>query len=290
MKVTLRPLVTSDRAWAGVIKYKNCYEDLAPYWTRSGNVYTGLTPEDATRLGEKLGLDLSLGSDYWKDFFIRTTGKDLILDLEDALDELRYLFLKNHKRVKDSIFAHKATANFVLINQEEEAKKTNLFGKVKRQASSSFDKMTPEEMRKALRIFGKAAESLSPEVVENRLYEIVEGDPQGFLDKWTNNKNKETIYLIERAVSLNILRKNKRIYSYGTDTIGHGTEECVLYLDDPKNQDVRFALQMGVDGKAPIDKPSLPKVKQESLKDQPKQQLTLRPVAEVKEEISKTDK
>jgi len=289
MRVVLRPLITSDVSWAGVVKYKNCYEDIAPYWTRSGSVYTGLTPADAKRLGEVLGKDLTPGSDYWENFWIRSMGKDIILNTEDPMDELRWLFLRNHKKVKDSIFAHKATANFVLINQEEESKKTNLFNKVKRTASSAFDKMTPDEMRKALRIFGKSAENLSSEVVENRLYDIIEGDPNGFLEKWVNNKSRDTQYLIERAVSLNILRKNKRIYNYGSDVIGHGLEETIVYLDDPKNNDVRVVIEDSVAGKKNLDKPLI-KVDTPSLKEQPKQQLTMKPVAEVKEELQKTSK
>jgi hypothetical protein len=290
-RVILRPLLTSTASWAGVIKYRNCYEDIGPYLTRSGSQYTGLTPEDAVRLGELLGLDLTRGSDYWKSFYIRTSGKDMFFDPEnETMDELKVLYLKSHKKVKTSIFEHKATANFVLVDQEEESKKTNLFNRVKRDAMLASSKMTPEEMRKALRIFGKSAENLSPEIVENRLFEIVEGDPESFLLKWVNNKKRDTQYLVERAISLNIIRKNKRIYSYGTDTIGHGLEDTMSYLDDPKNQDVRIAIMQGVEGKQVIDKPVAPKVDVLSLKDQPKQQLSMRPVKEVQEEIKKSSK
>jgi|SRR6056297_1314998 len=253
-KVILRPIVTDT--WAGVVKYRNCYEDIAPYWTRSGSIYTGLTMDDAKRLGERLGKDLSPGSDFWKTFFIRTAGKDIILDDEDPNDELKYLFLKNHKRVKSSLFEHKATANFALINQEEESKKTNQFNRLKREAVREFDKMTTEEMRRALRLFGKSAENLSPDVVENRLFDIVEGNPEGFVNKWVKNNKRDTQYLVERALSLNILRKNKRVYSYGSDVIGHGLEDAIAYLDDPKNQEVRVAIKQSIDGKSVLDKQS----------------------------------
>jgi len=290
MKVILRPLVTADASWAGVKNYKNCYEDIGVYFTRHGQRYNGtLTDEDRERLGKKLGKDLSPGSDFWEGFFIRTNGKDIILETEEPMDELKYLYLRGHKKVKDSIFTHKATANFVLVNQEEESKKTNLFNRVKRQAGREFDKMTTEEMRKALRIFGKSSEQLAPDVIENRLYEIVEGDPQGFLEKWANNKSRDTQYLVERAVSLNIIRKNKRLYTYGTDTIGHGLLDTVAYLEDPKNQDVLFAIQQGVEGKGTIDKEP---IKREPLvvEEKGKHQLSMKPVAEVKEELAKSSK
>lgn len=288
-RVILRPLLSTAASWAGVIKYKNCYEDIGPYFTRSGSRYTGLTKEDSDRLGEALGLDLGKASDFWHTFYIRTQGKDVFLDIEDPRDELKYLYLKGHIYVKNSIFEHKASARFVLVNQEEESKKTNLFNRAKREAIRAFDTMTPEEMRKALRIFGKAAEDSSSEIVENRLFEIVEGDPESFLIKWVNNENKDIQYIVERAISLNIIRKNKRIYSYGTDTIGHGMEDTVSYLKDPKNQDVRIAIMQGIEGKEVIDKP-IPKIDSPSLKEQPKHQLTMRPVEEVKEEIKKKSK
>ena len=269
-KVILRPILTADTQWAGVKNYKNCYEDIGPYLTRSGVTYHGsdaFSKEDRLRLGEKLNKDLSPGSDYWDSFYIRTTGRDIILETEDPFDELRYLYCKNHRRVKDGIFSNKASANFVLINQDEESKKSNLFNRIKRKAMAAMDKMTTEEMRKALRIFGKSSENISAEVVENRLSDIVEGDPKGFLDKWVDNKSRDTQYLIERAISLNVIRKFKRVYSYGTDTIGHGLEETILFLDDPINQDVRFAIQNAIEGKSVIDKPEVPKVEVPSLKD-----------------------
>ena len=251
MKVVLRPM--RQDSWSGIIKYKNCYEDIGTYLTRSGTRYTGLTPEDAKRLGEKLGYDLGQSSDFWKTFYIRTTNRDVILETEDAFDELKYLFLTSHKRVKNSLFENKATANFVLVNQDEEAKKDNMFGKVKRQAIREFDKMSMDEMRKCLRLYGKSAEEVSSEIVENRLFDLVEGDPQGFINKWVNNTSRETQYIIERAISMNIIRKNKRIYNYGTDTIGHGLEDAVNYLLDPQNQDVKIAIIQQIEGKGALN-------------------------------------
>jgi hypothetical protein len=252
--VTLRP-VRRDH-WSNVIKYKNCHEDLAPYYTRSGRIYTGLTTNDEERLGKALSTDLSSNSDFWKNFFIRTGAKDILLDLEDPFDEVKYLFLKNHKRVKNSILEKKATANFVLINENEEAKRDNIYNRIKREAVKAFDSMSVTDMRKALRLFGENADDAANEVVENRLYSIVEGNAEKFLEKWVHNVHKDTDFILESAISKNIIRKNKNIYRYGSDIIGNSKEEAIMFLEDLKNQDIKIAIKRAIESKTYIDSSS----------------------------------
>jgi hypothetical protein len=247
MNIILRPL-TKD-AWAGVIKYKNCHEDLAPYFTRSGRIYTGLTTEDEKRLGESLREELHPNSNFWKTFHVRTSGKDIYLDIDKPEDELKYLFLKNHKRVANGFGDKKATANFVLINQEAEAKEANVFARVERRATIEFGKLTPKDMRQCLRIFGHNAENIDSEIVESKLYDIIKGNPQKFLDMWVDNKTKETEILIKTAVAKNILRKNKTVYKYGTDVIGYTMEDAIIYLDNPVNQDIKIAIVREIETK-----------------------------------------
>ena len=86
MIAILRPIKKEN--WSGLIRYRNCYEDLGPYYTRSGMIYTGLTPDDEKRLGSVLGNDLTRNSPFWKNFFIRTYATDVSVNLEDPNDEL----------------------------------------------------------------------------------------------------------------------------------------------------------------------------------------------------------
>jgi len=240
MKVVVRPI--NRNMWAGVTQYKNCHTTISPYLTRTGRLYTGLTSEDEKRLGEKLRMDLSNLSPFWVTFNIKMGAKDLILDLEDSYDELRYIFLKGHKRVANGLGDRKATANYVIINEEAEAKELNIRSKLKRQALREFDKMSISDMRKCLRILGNNAEVMSNEVVEQKLGDLVETDPTSFLEKWVNNTRKDTEYLIQEAVAKNVLRKNKNIYKYGTDVVGHNLDEVVSFIEKPENQDIKFAI------------------------------------------------
>lgn len=247
MKVVVKTL--NRNMWAGVSQYKNCSTWLAPYLTRTGRRYTGLTEEDEKRLGEKLRMDLSVNSPFWIPFHIKLGAKDLILDLDDPYDELRYLFLRSHKRVANGLADRKATANYVIINEESEAKETNVRNKIRRQALREFDKLTTSEMRRCLRILGNKADDISSEIVEQKLSEIVENNPTVFLEKWVNNTMKDTEYLVQEAVAKNVLRRNKNVYKYGTDIIGHTLEETVVYLDKPENQDLKFAITKEISSK-----------------------------------------
>jgi hypothetical protein len=254
MIVLLRPI--SPRNWSGLKpggKYRGCYEDIAPYWTRSGRIYTGLIKADEDRLGLELGEDLKPNSEFWKNFYIRTSGRDLYLDLEDPMNELKHLFLKGHKRVKASLSEQKATANFVLINKDEEAKRSNVYNKIRREAIKSFDDLSPDDMRRCLRLYGHNGDELSNEVAENRLFEIVEGNPQAFLDRWVHNKQRDLEVIIEQAISKNIIRRNKNIYKYGTEVIGHTLQETADFLSMPKNQDVRIVIMKQIETKSIIE-------------------------------------
>jgi len=247
MKVTLKHI--NRYTWSGVKRYKNCVDSLGSYFTRSGRLYTGLTKEDEEKLGQALGYDLRPGSDFWDTYRVRISGEDMLMDTEDPMDELKYLFLKSHKRVRNGLDDMKPTANYVLVNKEEEAQKTNDYARTKRKAYKEFDKMKPSEIKKALRVLGQNANNVNDEVAEARLNEYIENAPSKFIEKWVNNTNRNTEYLVKEAVANNVIRRNKNVYKYGSDVIGHSLEEAVAYLDNPEYQEIKTAILNEVETK-----------------------------------------
>jgi len=247
MKVTLKHI--NRYTWSGVKRYKNCVDSLGSYFTRSGRLYTGLNKEQEKRLGEELGFDLRPGSDFWDTFRIRISGEDMLLDTSDPMDELKYLFLKSHKRVRDGLDDYKPTANYVLVNKEEEAHKTNEHAKTKRSAYKELDKMSKSDIKKALRILGQNANNVNDEVAEARLNEFVDNAPMKFIEKWVNNKNRNTEFLVKEAIANNVIRRNKNVYKYGSDVIGHSLEEAVEFLDNPEYQEIKTAILNEVETK-----------------------------------------
>jgi len=240
MEVRIKHLHKQD--WSGITRYPNCFDALGPYFTRSGRIYTGLSKEDADRLGEILSLDLAPGSAYWDTFRIRMGSEDFYLDTTDPFDELKYLFLKGHKRVAESLDSIKPTAQYYISNPQEEASKNNIQNRLKRQAYKEFDKMKSGDIKKCLRLYGFKSDSVSDSVAEERLMTLLEQSPARFFDKWVNNKNRATEYLIKEAISKNVVRKNKNIYSYGTTTLGNTLEAAIEYIDEKENSEIKATI------------------------------------------------
>lgn len=230
--------IRPDR-WSGVRRFPNCTDALGPYYTRSGSLYTGLTKEDETRLGEALGYDLRRSSSFWETFRIRIGSEDIIFDISDPADELKYKFLKGHKRVKASISDYKAGADYYLSNPEEEAVTYNNYNEVKTTAVVEFTKLKPSDIKKALRIYGYKSDDMSEAVAKNKLFTLLENNPQHFLDKWVDNKHRATEYLLKEAMANDVIRKSGNTYSYGTITLGYSLTDAISFIDNGENSDIK---------------------------------------------------
>jgi len=192
---------------------------------------------------------LSKTSQYWDNFCVKLGTKPVVFHVNEgnAWDDLQYLFLKGHKRVAISVSDIKPGTDYTLINKDTEAEQANKINRSKREAIREFDKLSIEDMRKALRLYGYKSDTMSNELVESKLFGLIEHDPQSFFSKWVNNKNKNTQFIISQAISKNVMRKSRNVYYYGTDVIGKSIDDAVDYLDSPKNQDLRMAIMQETD-------------------------------------------
>jgi len=267
--------------WSGRSIYKNCRHGIQTYLKRSGVRYTGLENDDNLRIRLEKILNFPDGylkpqSDFWDSFtiWINDSG-ELRLDTEGSPeDELKYYFLRNHKDVAQGLKDRKPSADYVLLQEETEAKEQNVKARIKRKAMVEFSKLTPSQMRKALRLYGYNSTNVSEEIVENRLFDLVEENPQRFLTIWVNNTNKDIQFLIEEAVAKNILRKNKTMYKYGTDVIGSTLDDAIIYLSNPVNNDVRIAILSQLENKeSSFGEQKIQEVKGESELDKIKQEI-----------------
>lgn len=237
--------IKKKNPWGSFIKFKGCFDYIAPYFTRSGSIYTGLTPEDEKTYEKALGYEeghLSKNSEFWKTFCVKVGAQGLLLDDSIPRQAMLIKFLSGHKRVATSLDKLNAGKDYLLINREAEAVEANKINKVRREAIKEFDKLTLEQMRKCLRLFGVKADRMSNELVESTLFSMVDKQPKKFFDKWIDNKAKETEFILEEAIAKGVIRKDKTHYFYGSDMFADSLDDAIAYLDDKKNQDLKLSI------------------------------------------------
>ena len=245
--------IKKKNPWAGVLKYsKSCFDYISPYYTRSGSIYTGLTPEDEKYYEKALGYPeghLAKSSEFWTTFCVKIGTRTMLLDDAIPRQAMIIKFLSGHKRVATSLDKIDAGKDYLLINREAEAIEANKINKLRRDAIKEFDKLTLEQMRKCLRLFGVKADTMSNELVESTLFGLVDKNPKQFFAKWVDNKSKETEFLLESAIAKGVIRKDRTQYYYGTELFADSLQEAIAYLDAKKNQDLKLSIINQVENK-----------------------------------------
>lgn len=244
--------IKKKNPWAGLLKYKACFDYIAPYFTRSGSIYTGLTPEDEKHYEKVLGYPeghLSRTSDFWKTFCVKVGSRGVILDDSIPRQEMIIKFLTGHKRVATSLDKLTAGKDYLLINRQAEAIEQNKQNKLRRQAIKEFDNLSLDQMRKCLRILGVKSDTLSNELVESTLFGMVDKNPKQFFAKWVDNKQKDTEFILEDAIAKGIIRKDKTQYYYGTEMFADSLPDAIAYLDAKKNQDLKLSIINQIENK-----------------------------------------
>ena len=237
--------IKKNNPWGAFLKYRNCFDYIAPYFTRSGSIYTGLTPEDEKYFEKALGYEeghLAKTSDFWTTFCVKIGSRTLLLDDSIPRQAMIIKFLSGHKRVATSLDKLTAGKDYLLINREAEAIEQNKQNKLRRDAIKEFDSMSLEQMRKCLRLFGMSADRMSNELVESNLFNFVDKQPKRFFEKWVNNKTKETEFILEEAIAKGVIRKDKTHYFYGSDMFADSLDDAIAYLDSKKNQDLKLSI------------------------------------------------
>lgn len=244
--------IKKKNPWAGLIKYKSCFDYIAPYYTRSGSIYTGLTPEDEKYFEKALGFaegTLAKNSSYWTTFCVKIGSRTVLLDDSNPMHAMMIKFLTGHKRVATSLDKMDAGKDYLLINKEAEAIEQNKINKIRRDAIKEFDKLSIDQMRKCLRLFGVKSDTMSNELVESTLFGMIDKDPKRFFIKWVDNKSKDTEFMLETAIAKGIIRKDKTQYYYGSEMFADSLQEAVAYLDSKKNQDLKISIINQIENK-----------------------------------------
>ena len=235
---------------------RNSVKYIGGWITRSGLPYSGAFTNEERREYEKL-LGYSEGYldpgnvKFWDSFIaVKLQGnRPVVLDTDKPEDRFKYEYCKHHIEVMDGYEDKKPRALYVMINEEAEAKKKNIANEKKVAAIKEYDKMSIDDIIACLRLFGVNSRDLSSEKCRERMFDIVINKPSDFMTKWTNNKDRDFYILIEDALSKNVLRRNRNVYYYGTDTIGTSLTDTVSYLKSKANQEIYLAIKAEVESK-----------------------------------------
>lgn len=235
----------------GITAYPKSITSLGAEISKRGH-NTGLTAEEEEYFEEKLKLPkgtLTPHSDWWDNVFniehkislFNTKATTLILD--NPLSQLKYKVLTASSKIaKSEIEKNNPLADFYIEDIEAKAKKENEIFDYKLEAYEALMKLSPDEKRAALRLFGKTGvDTLSESVVKATLAKEIEKDPKLFVDLLTDKKLK-TKLLVEELLDYKIITRRGNFFINGDDTIAGSTDECVEFFDDMKNQSTVLAL------------------------------------------------
>lgn len=238
-------------AFNGHVRYKNTKDYITPYYTSIGSIYTGLSEADTKRLSEKLQKDLSPHSTFWHDYSIVMNEKVKELDTSNADHELAYLFLTGgHVRIASSITdPNIGIKDYYIIDENVEAQLVNTSASIKINANKIFSGLSAENKKDILKLYPGFSnlDSMSPEIIEAKLYEHLEKDPKRFISQ-AEDKKRDTKLLLKDLLTAGVLRKNKTSYYYGEDFVGHDEETAVTFLDDNANQSLKIDLMAQLSG------------------------------------------
>jgi hypothetical protein len=235
----------------GLVSYAKSVTTLGCEISSKGSYKTGLTPEQEAHYEAALDLkkgELSKHSKWWTEVFnvqhpIRlhnTKATELILDSD--INQIKYFVLLASSKVANSEIEKNPNTIFYIDNAEAKAKAEVEQFNYEFEGAGLIHKMSPEDKRSNLRLFGKTGlDEMSETVLNAQLMGELKKNPKAFVDT-LQDKDVATKALIKELVEKNILKRKGNYYMHGDDTIANSTEECVDYLNAKTNQSVRLIL------------------------------------------------
>jgi hypothetical protein len=243
-KIVVKSLHKSN--WAGMHRYQKCHDTIIATETRAG-YDTGLNEKEEQHLEKQLGLkegDLSRHSNYWKEYAVTLTDRDLVLDLDNPRDVLDLSILKANPRVCNSTNERDKwpKAEYEIYDAEEDAKSENAKISDEAKAIADFVTLTPAEKRNYLKLLGRGgSSSMSDTLVTNELFKIAKNDYQAF-NEITDSPNYKTRVLLYDLISEGVVKIRGGYYIYDEVQLGQGERTACEFLDDPHNQELRITL------------------------------------------------
>lgn len=235
----------------GISSYPKSVTTLGCEISKTG-FNTGLTVDEEKHFEAELNLkqgELSKHSKWWSDVYNvefaprlnNTKSTEIILD--NPINQIKYKVLLASSKVANSEIEKNPNSIFFIDNPEAKAQKELESFEYEYEASTLIHKLSPEDKRGSLRLFGKSGlDNLSETMLNASLYQEMKKDPKEFVRILTD-KNLKTHMLVKELIEKGILKRKGNYYIHNDDTIAHSTEECISYFNDINNQSVKLILE-----------------------------------------------
>jgi hypothetical protein len=249
--IKIKPVKTYNRQEGntnGVSVLPGASLTLAPLGDGYGKIVTGIEPSEF----KELMPEFSGGySEYFKNFKVRLTAEERILDLARTSDLIIYKFLLTRSEIAKSKEEVTSQTKFILIDEEKEAEKETSKADLKFKAMTYLNDMSAEEQSNFLRLFGYSTRMLSVSVVRSKLIAVIEQNPTAFLSKYSD-KNKATRMLLASLIQSDILQTRSNSVYFNEELIGASEDLAVEYLNSPRNQEMKINLIAALNAKTRV--------------------------------------
>lgn len=232
-----------------------------------------LTTDEKNFFEHELGVNLSVlnkKDNYWINFKVRLTKGDNFLDLSKVEDYLKYkVLLANDKLICRSLEEYEkrplATYQYVIIEEGDEMKVAVSKRQIKKDCFKLAGKISDDfEMLKTVcELLGKRPISANTQIafLADKLDEYIDENAEEVY-RILNNPSLKSVVFIKRCVSAGLIIKTGDFYYLksgksktpmaedGKDPV---IDNAVKYLNNPKNQEIKFMLEAQLKNPNPVE-------------------------------------
>jgi hypothetical protein len=188
---------------------------------------------------------------YWKEFEVKVNEEGPILNLTtnsdgepvNVKDFVTFRFAYSHPRVAQNEESMRADTNkwFYIYDPDKVKVKKNISVLLKRDAYTKFAELSTGNdnekiLTRILRMKGINPDFMSKVDIENAVSEIVDEDPQGFLDV-AGDRDLKVKAILEEMVEKNVVNRIGQNYLFGEINLGASMQEAVLFIKNPANSE-----------------------------------------------------
>lgn len=231
---------------------------------RNNTVKNVLTEEEKILLEKMTQLNLSVYGDFWSDFRVILHKEDAlnILDLSNPIDYISYKTLLS---LTKSVIAPSWTSRnknleyeFAITRENEDLVEDKKRFDAKKEAFKTYGKIETdyELLKGVLRLLSNKpiSKDIKIDFLQSKIEDYIDSTPKAFLEI-VKDTSLHTKVMIHKAIELGLIIKNNTKYSTedGLDLCEVGEvptfDRAVLFLDNPRNQDIRSLIEAKVNKK-----------------------------------------